>query len=387
MKSFILFYKSISQVGGAEILLSNHYLWLKKRNFNVKVICFDYKSLDRIDIQKEDLIQIKGQNIFIKFLKFRLLVNKLKYKHIYCHSGYIDTFISLLFKEIKYSIFYHHPTSMTVNELDKFSLFFWRKFKKLQKKDLMFPLLEKKFKNFKFIEHIFINLRLIISYLALNKAHKIFVLTDKAKNEMKKIFNLDAVVAAGALSEHDLYNFNNYKIKNISKSSINLLAISRHDPNKRIDIIIKSIPFLIKEGITPKLVIGGVGEDTNYLKSLVKQLNLKSYVTFSGYINVLDIKKYYEKTDIFISIDWGDFRLTTFEALTYKLRVIVSEETSYTKLFSSGFLFSSKAKEKALAENIIRCINCKKLWNEDKLLSHLKNYTWDKYFLKILNHC
>ena len=68
------------------------------------------------------------------------------------------------------------------------------------------------------------------------------------------------------------------------------------------------------------------------------------------------------------------------------LRVIVSNDTSYTKLFSSGFLFASEANEKALAKNIIRCINYEKLWSEDKLLSHLKNYTWDTYFSKILNY-
>ena len=124
MQPFILFYKTISQVGGAEILLSQHYKWLKKKNFNVKVICFNFKKLDRVNIEKEDLFEIEGINIIQKIFNLRVLITKLNPKHIYCHSGSIDLYLSLLIKKIKYSIFYHQPASMTLNEFDKFSFFY-----------------------------------------------------------------------------------------------------------------------------------------------------------------------------------------------------------------------------------------------------------------------
>mgnify|MGYP007000058357 CR=1 len=63
MQPIILFYKSISQVGGAEILLSNHYQWFKKKDFNVKILCFDYQKLDRVNFEMDDLLEIKGMNM------------------------------------------------------------------------------------------------------------------------------------------------------------------------------------------------------------------------------------------------------------------------------------------------------------------------------------
>jgi len=385
MRPIILFYKSIYQVGGAEILLSRHYQWLKKNNLNVKVLCFEYRELDRVHFDSEDLLEIKGINIIQKIFNLRVIIMKLNPEHIYCHSGFLDIYFSLIFKRIKYSIFYHHPSSMTLNELNKFSLLYWKRFKKIYHKDLFFSSFLNKYNTLNFVDHLLINIRAIVSSLSFKKAYKIFVLTKKAKNELKNLFNLDSIALAGALSRKELSKFKNFERKNIIKPNINLLSISRHEKSKRIDIIINSIPFLIKQGLIPKLVIGGKGKETKYLKALVKKLNIREYVSFEGYIKDEEIQSFYEKTDIFISLNWADFNITTFEALTFKLRTIVSDETSYTELFSSGYLYSSKPNEKALVNTLKKCISCNDFWCEDKLFSYLDNYTWENYFQKILD--
>ena len=111
-------------------MLSNHYEWLKKNNLKVKVLCFNYKKFDRIFIDRDDLFEIKGNNIIKKIINLRLIIMKLNPKYIYCHSGQIEIYLSLIFKRIKYSIFYHHPSSMTLNDFDKFSFFYWKRFKR-----------------------------------------------------------------------------------------------------------------------------------------------------------------------------------------------------------------------------------------------------------------
>ena len=213
-------------------------------------------------------------------------------------------------------------------------------------KDLEFDALVNKYESLKFRDHLFVNIRSIVSLLSLKKASRIFVLTKKAKKELKNLFNLDSISVAGALSKIKVSKLRNYERKKIIKPNVKLLTVSRLDHNKRIDIIIKSIPYLIKEGLIPKLIIGGTGKETKYLKSLVKKLNIKKYINFVGYINDKDLPSFYEKADIFISIDWADFNLTTYEALTFKLRTIVSDETSYTDLFSSGYVYSSRRKKR-----------------------------------------
>ena len=49
-KEIILFYKKLISVGGAELLLSEHYNYLISQGYSAKLICFDYRKMDRINI-------------------------------------------------------------------------------------------------------------------------------------------------------------------------------------------------------------------------------------------------------------------------------------------------------------------------------------------------
>ena len=46
-----------------------------------------------------------------------------------------------------------------------------------------------------------------------------------------------------------------------------------------------------------------------------------------GFVSDTDLIKYYNISDLFISIDWADFRITQFEALASNTPVLISNET------------------------------------------------------------
>jgi len=79
-----------------------------------------------------------------------------------------------------------------------------------------------------------------------------------------------------------------------------LLSVGSLIERKGIDLIIKTLPEVIKE--IPNLVylIIGKGERKQYLKNLVKSLKLKNHVKFLGFISSKELANYYNICDVFV---------------------------------------------------------------------------------------
>ena len=61
---WVLFYKRLVSLGGAEVLLGQHYAWLKAKGHDVTVICFEHAGLERIAIEPEDIAVVPGHAAF-----------------------------------------------------------------------------------------------------------------------------------------------------------------------------------------------------------------------------------------------------------------------------------------------------------------------------------
>ena len=381
----ILFYKQILQVGGAENLFLNHYLYLKNKGKDVRLLTFKFNSNLLRKVERNDLILLNGRHWILGVISYIYYIFTLKPERIFCHSGLIETYLSTLFFPVKYFTFFHHPTSMTVNDTDKFSLIFWRRFIYYHSNDYMFPKIYQKYKSLKLIKKIYINFRTIISQKALSCSHRIFVLTKKAQIELKNIYGYDSYEVSGAITTEKLNNISLIKSKRriTADSVINLLTISRLEEDKRIDIILESINILIKKGINLKLIIGGTGSYKEQLLSRSNELNLDAFVQFEGFIPSENLDHFYDKADLFITIDWADYRITTYEAIARKTKVIVSDDTAESELLESSYLFTSPCNAKELADTILRAIYTSNKWDDEKLIKYLSSFTWDSYFSNV----
>ncbi len=107
------------------------------------------------------------------------------------------------------------------------------------------------------------------------------------------------------------------------------LTVSRLEPLKHVDSIIKAINILVnhRDLKNVSLVIIGKGTQESSLKELVVQLDLKQYISFSGYISDNDLHRHYREAlaVIYISED-EPFGLVPLEAMLHKTAVIVSNE-------------------------------------------------------------
>lgn len=82
-----------------------------------------------------------------------------------------------------------------------------------------------------------------------------------------------------------------------------LLTASRLTAWKQVDLIIKSMPEIIKIKSNIRLVIIGDGLEKNRLEELSKELNIEQYVIFVGGLEQNDVFNYMSIADVFISMN------------------------------------------------------------------------------------
>jgi len=388
-KKIFLFYKSLTNRGGAELLILKEYKYFKKLNYNVKIITYRFNkaSLFAETINYNDLVVFGSSNNFINWLRLLFFIKKNSNGYYLVSSGRIEIFLASLFIKIKYSIHIHQPLFMSSRDKDKYSIFFKNKFEFMTKGNPLkenFNNIQKKIKIF---EKIKINLQSILTILSYKKAHKTFVLSDYSKKEKKVLFGIEAIVEKGAIEE-TVFNYKPKKIfpefKNVK---FKFLTICRLDNTKRVDILIKACKIFYKHEKSFILVIGGVGPELKYFKNLTKKYNLEKNIFFMGFILEKDKLDFLKWADLFISIDSADYTITTIEALALGTKCLVSKERDITsKIVKTGLIYFTEPNAEETAKKIIKVIKINVSLNNKDLKNIFRDYTWLVYCKNILKH-
>lgn len=79
-----------------------------------------------------------------------------------------------------------------------------------------------------------------------------------------------------------------------------ILSVGRLEKVKGLDMIIKALPEVIKKVPELYYLIIGEGREEDYLKNLVRDLQLGNYVKFLGFIPYYLLPQYYNLCDVFI---------------------------------------------------------------------------------------
>ena len=95
---------------------------------------------------------------------------------------------------------------------------------------------------------------------------------------------------------------------------------------------------------------------------------------------------YYHRVDLFASIDWADYRITSYEALAMGTKVLLSDETDIDKfLIDSKYLYITSPTIKDTAKCMKQALKDKPNVSESELFKYLKDFTWKKYTRKLIN--
>lgn len=136
-----------------------------------------------------------------------------------------------------------------------------------------------------------------------------------------------------------------------------VISLRSLEPIYDIDILIKSIPPVLKEVPEAKFIIAGRGSQEVELKELARSLGILESIRFAGFIANEKISQYLASSDIYVSTSSSDAGLSaaTAEAMACGLPVVVTDfgdNRRWVRNGENGFVVPLK-EPKALAEKII----------------------------------
>jgi len=374
--------------GGAERLLFREFENFSKMGYDVEIVSYfiaDDISMSN-NIPKEKLISLGGVNTIESFARLLKYILRNRDAIYLCNSGYVDLYLASLLTRIKYSMHIHQPSFMSFNETDKYSFIHKKAFEKLVSGNFgakKFIVIKKKMS---FLKKIKINLRAFISYFAVRKAEHIFVLSDYAVREKRELYGVDAHFLCGAL-EKEMLEYKPKTISDYKNYDTILLAVARLDKHKRIDELLYAFSEFLKESPNSILLIGGKGEEEQNLRKISDNLNINSNVRFLGFISDEELPDYYALADLFISLDWGDFRITAFEALAAGTKVLLSNETDADSILEqTGYFYLSAPERISAYEGIKLALKSETKFSDEEMKKLLEKYVWDNYFKDIIKY-
>ncbi|MBU1046195.1 glycosyltransferase family 4 protein [Patescibacteria group bacterium] len=154
-----------------------------------------------------------------------------------------------------------------------------------------------------------------------------------------------------------IYNgieLNESKVHKVHKvESKVLLSVGRLVPWKGFDVLIETMPDILKEIPNLKLKIVGGGPQKEELEKIIERLGLDENVILTGPVSrdeLLDLKK---NSDIFVfNTNWESFSFDTIEAMNLKLPVIATNVGSLPELIQNdmdGILIEPNNKKQIIS--------------------------------------
>jgi glycosyltransferase involved in cell wall biosynthesis len=161
--------------------------------------------------------------------------------------------------------------------------------------------------------------KLILEKYSLSNADEVIIIYNFIRNYAKK---MGAKKINLIYNKVDLSQFSP-KIKSDNKESIPvIICVGRLIKEKNQECLINAI-----KDLDVKLILIGNGTEYNYLKKLVKSLDIENKVQFETSIQHENIASYYNKSDIFaLPIKYGGFAIPALEAAASGIPVILPKQ-------------------------------------------------------------
>jgi 1,2-diacylglycerol 3-alpha-glucosyltransferase len=122
-----------------------------------------------------------------------------------------------------------------------------------------------------------------------------------------------------------------------------LLYVGRLDKEKRIDMILRALPDILRVTIV-HLVLAGIGKEKQKLERLREKLGIRQAVTFAGFVPDEDLQNIYKVADLFVTAGTAELQsIVTMEAMASGLPVVAVNAMALPELVhdgENGYLFS-----------------------------------------------
>lgn len=391
MYDLIFFYKRFVSIGGAERLMIEEYRSAVRRGIKPIIITLELSEsvFQFFDLSNVNFYVPKSTG-FLRYLNLAFFLRKHKKAKFLCASGWLELYFYHKILNLDYSLHLHHPCFMSFNDTDKYSLFQKKNFDELVHSNIGASRFVRLRGDLTYLQLFFYTFKERISRLAIKSATFVFVLSEYAKLEKKKIYGIDAIVERGAVDQgrlNDLQYMRGIRKSTINCPPIKLITVARLDENKRLDELIMGCKAYLNAIPGSQLSIVGGGPLQKNLKKMVEDLCLSEKVFLLGRLSDKDLSDLYHESDLFISLDWADFRITSYEALQHGCPVLLSSETDQDGLLEATGWIDYIEPQSAMLEKYLyskRILPSPSL-ELAPLEAYLKEVSWDSFFGRIAN--
>ncbi len=189
------------------------------------------------------------------------------------------------------------------------------------------------------------------------------LITCDGENTREEMVRLGANVGKIRLIYHgvDTQKFNPNQREHRLKDELGLaisptiISVRMLKPIYDVESLVKAMPVVIRRVPEAKLIIGGDGEQRDYLKNLARSLGVSSAIRFVGRIPHDELPKYIASADVYVSTSLSDggIAVSTLEAMASGLPVVVTDCGDISKWITdgeSGFIVPLKAPEAIAAK-------------------------------------
>lgn len=162
-----------------------------------------------------------------------------------------------------------------------------------------------------------------------------------------------------------------------------LFTLQRLEKIKRVDILIRSLRYVLEVNSEVVLVIGGKGPEESALKSLAKQLKVEDSVIFTGYIPERELPEYFAMADVFtFHSTYETFGIVLAQAMASGLPIVTVNSAAIPEAINVGTtgLLVEPLNPKEFAKAVVDLLNNEELslkFSQNGRKKAIEKYSWD----------
>jgi glycosyltransferase involved in cell wall biosynthesis len=169
-----------------------------------------------------------------------------------------------------------------------------------------------------------------------------------------------------------------------------ILSLCRHARVKGLDYLLYAMPRILHEYPNVKLVLAGLGKETERLKDLAKNLKIEHNVIFPGYVRGEEKLKLLAAADIFVQPSLSDaFPVSALEAMASGKPFVITDKVGladFLKNEECGLIVKS-GNAKTLADAILKLLSDDNLRFRlgEKARRKAEEFAWDKIIRRVIS--
>jgi glycosyltransferase involved in cell wall biosynthesis len=209
---------------------------------------------------------------------------------------------------------------------------------------------------------------------ALRSARAVVVPSERTAHELRLLHGIDATVVRGCLPASLLERPRQRTLRETLAPNDEplVLSVSRLEPQKRVDLLIRAFALLRHDVPDARLVIAGKGSEAGRIGALVRELGLIECVQLVGYVPDSELWDYYGAADVLAAPAMADFVIAPYEAMALGCKAVWTDENEADgSVLKSGQVFVAKPEPRAFANAIVNALRA------PAARADLQHMTWE----------